>query len=349
MKKLVVFILVLMISSAGFSQRVLEWSIGKAKITCGDPVLVSYPLLVSINSSKGSPVLGSTTMRFIYDASSLNNFSIQNIENGYTESGLSQSNPVLGDVFGFSSIEGVFVQFDIMDNAIANPIYLTGNATHILDFTFEIDADAAYPLCIPFVLDNNPDGWGQGIDQDDGFLPGSSGIVGSYFLSQDYTNAIDADDEVKNLSWESAKSLNGNVSAKFGKVEIGKTLGREENSGCIEKNICGELGQVNIDYQNNIWQAEGESSFSVFPVPFIDEVNVKYAFDYDTKVTLEVFDAKGTLIRKIENDFYTKDDNQNQHRIDLSAISSQFLIVRLTTNKSSETKKILSIDNIFEE
>jgi hypothetical protein len=345
MKNLVLIIVALMLSSAGFSQRVLEWSIGEAEITCGDPVMVSFPLFVSINDNSESPALGSTTMRFIYDATALNNLSIQNIENGYTKSGLSESNPVLGEIFGFSSKEGVFVQFNIMDNAIVNPINLLTTPTHVLDLTFEIDDDAKYPLCTPFVLDNNPDGWNLGISQDDGYVPGSAGIVGSYFLNADYSIAIDADDEVSNLAWENSNNSNGNGNGndtiKLGKIKKGKKLGKVNKSECIKRNICRGRQLVNLNGQHNISEEE-ESSFSVFPIPFDHEVTVRYAFDYDTKVILEIFDAKGALVQQIIDNLYSK-GVQQQHKIDLTKANYQFLVIRLTTDRTVETKKVISI------
>lgn len=230
MKRFFIVILTLMITSVGFSQRILEWSFGEVEVICGDPVTVSYPLMVSINNGNNEPVLGSTTIRFIYDAKHLLNLSIQNIQNGYNPNGLTQSNPVLGEIFGFSNAEGVFVQFDLMDNALSDPLRLSVTPTHVLDLTFDIDSQAKYPLCTPFVIDNNPDGWDLGIAKDDGFVPGSAGIVGSYFLNKDFGNSISADDEVVNLSWQKANGNNG-------KIKKGKRVGHLKKEYCI-KNVC---------------------------------------------------------------------------------------------------------------
>jgi len=356
MKNFVIVIVTLLISSVGFSQHVLEWSLGEVDIICGEPITISYPLLVSISEDDDAPVLGSTTMRFIYGSEDLNNLSIQNIQNGYYKSGLHQSNPVLGNIFGFSSDEGIFVQFDIMDNANANPLMLSTTPTHVLDIMFDIDEQAQYPLCIPFVFDNNPDSWGLGIAEDDGYVPGSAGIVGSYYLFNDYSNAIVADDEVINLSW---KKSPGNS----GKIKIGKKLGKTNKKDCIKNNICNGREQdcdddgipdmeetdanangIPDDCESGILEvSNGEinTPFTVYPVPFDQEVFVKYTFDYDTDIVLEVIDTKGVLVRKIVNRNYIK-GSIYQQRIDLSLTDFQLLFVRLTTNKSIGVRKIVS-------
>lgn len=369
MKKIAIIVLAILVSSAGYSQQILKWSVSEAKVTCGDIVKASYSLLVSIGDQSNSPVLGSSTMRFIYDAGVLKNFSIQNIENGYYKSGLHESNPVLGEIFGFSNSEGVLVQFDLMDNARVNPIKLSTKPTHVLDFSFEIDSDAKYPLCTPIVLDNNPDGWLQGITKDDGYIPGSAGIVGSYFLNQDFGKAYDADDEVTNLSWKKSNEPINIFSWKksnepIGKIIKGKNIGKINKSLCIQKNICKELdsdkdvipdmlvldlkgnevldnGENGINLENILDQSENKL-FKIYPVPFYQRVFVEYSFDYDTNVTLEVFDAKGTLISKIVNREYIKESLYNE-RIDLSRTNAQLLFVRLTTNKNSETTKIVAL------
>jgi hypothetical protein len=330
MKNIVLVIVTLLLASVGYSQHVLEWSLGDVEIICGEPIKVSYPLMVSISEDDEDPALGTTTMRFIYGSEDLSNLSIQNIQNGYYESGLHESNPVLGDIFGFSNEEGIFVQFDIMDNANSDPLMLSTTPTHVLDIMFDIDDEAQYPLCIPIVFDNNPDGWGLGITEDDGYVPGSAGLGGSYFLSNEYSEVIPADDEVINLTW---KKSPGNS----GKIKPGKKVGKTSKKDCIKRNICQGNG-----HKYNLDNIQKGSLFSVYPVPFDQEVYVNYLLDYDTDVTLEIFDASGSAIRKIEDIKYFKGNN-SQQRIDLTGISSQLLFVKLITNRESSVMKIVSL------
>ena len=81
--------------------------------------------------------------------------------------------------------------------------------------------------------------------------------------------------------------------------------------------------------------------FTAYPVPFDKEVTVKYAFDYETDVTIEVFDMKGTLIKTDINNNYVK-GTQDKTTLDLSRASNQLFFVRLTTSNGTVTKKIVS-------
>ena len=81
--------------------------------------------------------------------------------------------------------------------------------------------------------------------------------------------------------------------------------------------------------------------FTAYPVPFDKEVTLKYAFDYETDVKIEVFDIKGALIKSDNNNNYVK-GTQDKTRIDLSRAANQLFFVRLTTSNGTVTKKIVS-------
>ena len=83
------------------------------------------------------------------------------------------------------------------------------------------------------------------------------------------------------------------------------------------------------------------ADFTAYPVPFDNEVNVSYKFDYDTKVTIDVYDIKGTLVRSSVNTNYVK-GTVERTTIDLSKADNQMYFVRLTTDKGTEVKKIVS-------
>jgi len=527
MKKLILVACTLLVYNYAFTQRTLEWSIGEPQVTCGATVQVCYPLLVSINDANNSPSLGTSTMRIFYDGNILTNFEIKNIENGYSDSGLNQSAPVYGGVFGFSNEEGIFAQFNIIDNAAVSPIKLSTTATHVLDFCFDIADDATYPLCAPIVFDNNQSGWGGGKDLDCGYLVNDSGIVGAYFLDNNVTASFLADDEVVNYLWNTSQAFDGRVNAfndKTGKTKktefndciqdvcgvsdcdedgISDSEEMDENENgipddCEDDIVIGEfetafargdnnatcfledgfnrwgwtnyfeeentyelnlyaaagqcnigvgkwVGKVMVNYNNdqvdivyklfdgyvmteahvyvgcasyplknnrytvapgqytyktqgnlnniamytvgsidvseltngiyviahavvskksdssdigetytptdnivscitdndNIDDFSGNRSlFKVYPVPFDQKVYIKYLFEYDTDVTIEIFDAKKTLIKQIKN---SNIGYGYEEEIDLSRIDIQVLFVRLTTDRSVSTKKIVSV------
>ena len=70
-------------------------------------------------------------------------------------------------------------------------------------------------------------------------------------------------------------------------------------------------------------------------------MNIKYSFDYETDVTIEVFDIKGTLVKSDINNNYVK-GTQDKTTLDLSKTANQLFFVRLTTSNGTVTKKIVS-------
>jgi len=83
------------------------------------------------------------------------------------------------------------------------------------------------------------------------------------------------------------------------------------------------------------------ADFTAYPVPFKGEVNVKYTFDYDTKVTIQVYDVKGALIKSYVDNNYVK-GSVERAILDLSKADDQMYFVRLTTDKGTMVKKIVS-------
>ncbi|MBO6607093.1 T9SS type A sorting domain-containing protein [Psychroserpens sp.] len=81
--------------------------------------------------------------------------------------------------------------------------------------------------------------------------------------------------------------------------------------------------------------------FTAYPVPFDHEVNIAYSFEFDTKVTIEVFDTKGLLVLTETDDNYVTGSDAVA-TFDLSRYANQLFYVKLTTNQGSVTKKIVS-------
>ncbi|WP_299334185.1 T9SS type A sorting domain-containing protein [uncultured Psychroserpens sp.] len=81
--------------------------------------------------------------------------------------------------------------------------------------------------------------------------------------------------------------------------------------------------------------------FTAYPVPFDKEVNIAYSFEFDTNVTIELFDTKGLLILSETNSRYVA-GSKDKATFDLSRISNQMFYVKVTTSQGSVTKKIVS-------
>lgn len=116
---------------------------------------------------------------------------------------------------------------------------------------------------------------------------------------------------------------------------------------CDDDDIC-PIGDDNIDNNGNgipdACEGIGEINpvdIDVYPVPFNDKINIRYEFNYDTKVKIELFDMKGVQLMDVENINYIKGTIGNT-RLNLSKVSNQLLVVRLTTSQGMFTKKIIS-------
>jgi hypothetical protein len=83
--------------------------------------------------------------------------------------------------------------------------------------------------------------------------------------------------------------------------------------------------------------------FVAYPVPFDNEVNIKYRFEYDTKVNIEVFDIKGALITQLTDEHY-QSGTIVEKTIDMTRFDNQMYFVKLTTERGVQVKKIVSSD-----
>ena len=83
------------------------------------------------------------------------------------------------------------------------------------------------------------------------------------------------------------------------------------------------------------------AGFTASPVPFKDQLTIKYDFDYQSDVKIEVFNAQGIRVfsKTDTNSFLNKrvtlDLNVNKGQ-------EQVFIVKLTTDRGSSTKKVMS-------
>ncbi len=107
------------------------------------------------------------------------------------------------------------------------------------------------------------------------------------------------------------------------------------------------LNPINCPENQNVTQAETVKTdwtidYDVYPVPFNSEFYVKYNFDYDTDVTIEIYNIKGTLVEKVVNNNYVQGSNATS-KIDLAGkISNEVLFIKLSTSKGLGIKKIVA-------
>ena len=81
--------------------------------------------------------------------------------------------------------------------------------------------------------------------------------------------------------------------------------------------------------------------FRAYPVPFDGIVNIEYTFDYDTKISIEVFDIRGMLVKRLDDSYYSN-GTIGTSRIDLEGTSNQIYFIRLMTDRGVSIKKVVT-------
>ena len=81
--------------------------------------------------------------------------------------------------------------------------------------------------------------------------------------------------------------------------------------------------------------------FDVYPVPFKDLLTVRYQFDNDSEVKIEIINLLGmTIFSQTDTDGYI--GKEVELNLNLNIVKDQVYFIKLTTNKGSVTKKIIS-------
>jgi hypothetical protein len=83
------------------------------------------------------------------------------------------------------------------------------------------------------------------------------------------------------------------------------------------------------------------SGFDAYPVPFKDQLTIKYKFDYVSEVKIEVFNSQGiSVLSKTDTSSYLN----KEITLDLHANKGkeQVYIVKVTTNRETSIKKVMS-------
>lgn len=83
------------------------------------------------------------------------------------------------------------------------------------------------------------------------------------------------------------------------------------------------------------------AGFEAYPVPFKDQLTIKYKFDYVSDVKVEVFNALGiSILSKTDTNSYL--NKEIALDLKLNKGQEQVYVVKLTTNKGSSTKKVMA-------
>ena len=83
------------------------------------------------------------------------------------------------------------------------------------------------------------------------------------------------------------------------------------------------------------------ADFTVYPIPFKDQITIRYNFDYGTQVLIEVFNSQGNkvLSKKDNNSYLNKEIQLNLNR---NTGNNEVYFVKVTTDRGSSIQKIIS-------
>ena len=84
--------------------------------------------------------------------------------------------------------------------------------------------------------------------------------------------------------------------------------------------------------------------FTVYPIPFNNQISIRYNFKYQSNVTVEIFDYKGALVHKYED----KNASLNKEYVlsmDFARGAGQLYIVKMTTDREVSLQTIIKAKN----
>jgi hypothetical protein len=136
-----------------------------------------------------------------------------------------------------------------------------------------------------------------------------------------------------------------------------KALGGEDIGGLTASSINGAVDAVNRGFDGCRIQVPIrvstsvpaltpissllEPTFTAYPVPFKDVLNIRYDFDYKSDVNIEIYDSKGALLMtERDTDAYPNKEISIRPRFNRG--DGQLFFVKLVTNKGVSIKKVIS-------
>ncbi|MEM5564378.1 T9SS type A sorting domain-containing protein [Psychroserpens sp. AS72] len=129
----------------------------------------------------------------------------------------------------------------------------------------------------------------------------------------------------------------GNV----GECSVEYTWSTESNGSARQDTTRDEDFAFTVGSRDVVANEDVKIDFTAYPVPFDNEVNIAYSFEFDTDVTIELFDTKGLQVFSTTNKNYVA-GSKDKTTFDLSRYSSQMFYVTLTTSQGKVTKKIVA-------
>jgi hypothetical protein len=183
----------------------------------------------------------------------------------------------------------------------------------------------------------------------DGILTSVTNDYHYYSIDASVINAIDGDKTVQGLFELANKALGGGDTNGVSLSNIASVVDKINNAfdGCkifmgydVARCPIDEPGYTSISTTSKTVDTE-VAGFTASPVPFEDQLTIKYDFDYQSDVKIEVFNAQGNkvLSKADTNSYLNKEVRLN---LNVNRGQEQVYIVKLTTNRGSSTRKVMS-------
>ena len=153
--------------------------------------------------------------------------------------------------------------------------------------------------------------------------------------------------------------VNWQASTVFSNLAAGSVTGikvKNTSTGCISDpadcgaSSCPSSAKIAPDTKTTSKVAPTETTtasktetagFEAYPVPFKDQLTIKYKFDYVTDAKIEVFNAQGILLlSKADTTSYLNKEIMLDLKFNRG--QEQVYVVKLTTNRGSSVKKVIS-------
>ena len=105
--------------------------------------------------------------------------------------------------------------------------------------------------------------------------------------------------------------------------------------------IIDDTAPTGVNDQTSDDRMAMELDFTAYPVPFDRDVNVKFNFEFDTDVTIDIHDTRGLLVKSLSLT-NVRAGSDVKKSFDLSRAGDQLFYITVTTNQGSVTKKVVS-------
>ncbi|MNE19712.1 hypothetical protein D3C80_1128030 [compost metagenome] len=112
-------------------------------------------------------------------------------------------------------------------------------------------------------------------------------------------------------------------------------------SNCSEAKITAKKTESVAPEEKKLDTESSKVGFDAYPVPFKNILNIKYNFDYVSDVRIDVFNSQGVLVLS-KNDTNSYLNKEVALDLKTNAGQGQVYIVKLTTDRGSSVKKIIS-------